>query len=217
MTPGWAVERARGAPSVFHARPMPDPVRRAVWVLEPDRPALVLGSAQRDTDVDHAAADTAGVEVVRRRSGGGAVLLVPGDVLWVDVLIPGGDPLWDDDVGRAFLWLGRAWAAALRSLGIDARVHDGAMARSPWSGSVCFAGLGPGEVTVAGRKVVGISQRRTKAGARFQCAALSVWDPAAIAELLAVDVDVDAVAAMAAGVGVDLAVLEAALLLELPD
>jgi lipoate-protein ligase A len=216
VTGRWAVERRCGAPSAFHARPFPDPVTRAAWVLEPDRAALVLGSAQPDRDVDRAAVAAAGVEVVRRRSGGGAVLVVPSEVLWVDVLLPAGDPLWEDDVGHAFLWLGRAWAAALRSLGVEADVHEGAMVRSPWSPSVCFAGLGPGEVTVGGRKVVGISQRRTRAGARFQCAALATWDPAALAALLTADVDVDAVAAMAAGAPVDLADLEAALVAHLP-
>jgi lipoate-protein ligase A len=33
------------------------------------------------------------------------------------------------------------------------------------------------EVTVDGAKVVGISQRRTRAGALFQCAALLEWHP----------------------------------------
>jgi hypothetical protein len=33
---------------------------------------------------------------------------------------------------------------------------------------ICFAGLGPGEVTWKGRKLVGISQRRVKQGGRFQ-------------------------------------------------
>jgi lipoate-protein ligase A len=49
---------------------------------------------------------------------------------------------------------------------------------------VCFAGLGPGEVTIAGVKVVGMSQRRTRAGALFQCAALLAWDPARLVEVL---------------------------------
>lgn len=184
----WAVEHLRGSPGDFHARPLPDTPTRAVWICEPDRPALVLGSAQRESVVDEAACAAAGVEVVRRRSGGGAVLVVPGDLVWLDVVLPVGDPLWERDVGRAFLWLGDAWAAALRDLGGDVRVHRGALRRTPWSDLVCFSGLGPGEIELEGdplRKVVGISQRRTRSGARFQCAALLRWDPAALVGLLA--------------------------------
>ncbi|HEX6785774.1 MAG TPA: hypothetical protein VF076_01140, partial [Acidimicrobiales bacterium] len=57
--------------------------------------------------------------------------------------------------------------------------------RTPWSPLVCFSGLGPGEVHAGGRKVVGISQRRTRGWARFQCAAYLRWDPDALVALLA--------------------------------
>jgi lipoate-protein ligase A len=56
--------------------------------------------------------------------------------------------------------------------------------RTRWSSLVCFSGLGPGEVHADGRKVVGISQRRTRRWARFQCAAYLHWDPAALVSLL---------------------------------
>lgn len=154
-------------------------------VFEVERPALVVGSTQPWSAADAGRAAAAGVEVVRRHSGGGAVLLRPGAVAWVDVLVPTGDRLWDRDVNRAFLWLGRAWAAALADVGVGgATVHDGPLVRSLWSARACFAGLGPGEVIVEGRKVVGMSSRRRREGALFQCAALVEWDPDGIAELV---------------------------------
>jgi len=73
-------------------------------------------------------------------------------------------------------------AAALPEPG--AIVHAGALCRTQWSRTVCFAGLGPGEVTLGGAKVVGMAQRRTRAGALFQCAALRAWDPARLVTLL---------------------------------
>jgi lipoate-protein ligase A len=154
-----------------------------VRVVDVTSPALVLGSTQP-------AVPERGVPVVRRRSGGGAVLVRPGDPVWIDVLLPTDDPLWEDDVGRSFHWLGQAWVKALGSLGIEAAWHDGPMICTPWCRQVCLAGLGSGEVTVDGRKVVGLAQRRTRAGALFQCAALLHWDPAEIAELLGLDADV---------------------------
>ena len=182
----WAVEAHRGSAAEFHARTVAPPPDRSVWWLAVDRPALVLGSTQRPEVADHAALAASGVELVRRRSGGGAVLLTPGDVVWADVVVPAGDPLWDDDVGRATHWLGEVWVRALSGCGLTgAEVHRGPMLRAPWSSLVCFAGVGPGEVLVNGRKVVGISQRRTKDWARFQCAAYRHWDPGALTALLA--------------------------------
>lgn len=222
MSASWTVERARGSAAAFHARDLLDPAARLVSLFEPDAPALVLGSAQPHESVDTAACVAAGVDVVRRRSGGGAVLLVPGDVLWVDVVVPVGDPLWDDDVGRATHWLGAAWAAALAACGRpNARVHHGPMVRSSWSSLACFAGVGAGEVLLDGRKVVGVSQRRIRRGARFQCAAHRRFDPGAIAGLLALDpvARADLTADLAAGVatvGVPLEELASAFLAALP-
>lgn len=213
----WQIQRVRSSAGDFHAREVPDPAERAAWVCDATGPALVLGSAQREDGIDRDACAAAGIEVVRRRSGGGAVLVVPGEVLWVDVLVPVGDVLWQDDVGHAFHWLGEAWAAALGDLGVRGTVHRGPLVRATWSSEVCFAGLGPGEVTVDGRKVVGISQRRTRGAARFQCAALARWDPAAIVSLLGLPSHAtDDLQAAAAGVDRDLESLLTALLRHLP-
>jgi lipoate-protein ligase A len=184
---GWAVERFRGSAGDFHARDLPRPVARTVWCFDVERTTLVLGSTQPDADVDRAALHAADVDLVRRRSGGGAVLLVPGQVAWVDVVLPPGDPLWSDDVGRAFHWIGDAWAVALGSFGPGAVVHRGPMIPSRWSRLICFAGLGPGEVLVDGRKAVGLSQRRTRDGVRLQGAVHHRFDPAALVGLLALD------------------------------
>lgn len=182
----WAFEQVRGSAAVLHGLdPVAEAGGRRVAVLEVDRPALVLGSTQPDAVVDPAALGAAEVELVRRRSGGGAVLLVPGDSLWVDVVLPRSDPLWDDDVGRATWWLGRAWAAALGDLGLRATVHEAGLVATRWSPLVCFAGWGPGEVALGGRKAVGVASRRTRAGARFQCGLGRTWDPGRLLDLLA--------------------------------
>jgi lipoate-protein ligase A len=184
-----------------------------VWLHEVDGPALVLGSTQP------AVAAGAAIAVVRRRTGGGAVLLRPGSVVWADVFVPATDRLWQRDVGRAFWWLGQAWVDALTTSGVtDASWHDGSVVRSRWSDAVCFAGLGPGEVTVGGRKVVGISQRRTRDGALFQCAALLAWEPAELVTLLGLGEEATAALAdVAAPLSVDGRRLEAEFLIALRE
>jgi lipoate-protein ligase A len=168
----WTVERREGGAGSLFSDSEPAASRR-VRVLSVDRPALVLGSTQRASVVG-------GVDVVRRRSGGGAVLLRPGETVWVDVSVPADDPLWAADVGRSFWWLGDVWASA-----VGGSVHRGPLVRTAWSDAVCFAGVGSGEVVVDGRrKVVGMASRRTRVGALFQCAVPLVWDPAAYVALL---------------------------------
>ncbi len=184
----WRVRESEGPAGAFHDRDVAPGTGREAWVHRVDRPALVLGSTQADGDVDREATDAAGIAVIRRRSGGGAVLVEPGGVVWVDLVVPPDDRLWDDDVGRAAHWVGETWVRALAVGGRDGAVaHRGGLVTTPWSRLVCFGGLGPGEVTIDGRKVVGVAQRRTRHGARFQCAALLRWDPDALVGLLALD------------------------------
>lgn len=137
---------------------------------EVDAPALVLGSTQDADVVDVVAARNLGLAVVRRRSGGGAVLLQPGAATWVDVFLPADHPRWEPRIDRSFDWVSACWLEALGSLGvIGATAHRGPMVADELGRLVCFAGRGPGEVLVGERKLVGLSQRRTRAGARLQC------------------------------------------------
>jgi lipoate-protein ligase A len=176
----WQIEIDRGSAAAFHGREIPDPLEPTVWWFEVASAALVLGSSQPIEHIDLAACAARGIDVVRRRSGGGAVLLQPGDVTWVDVLIPRGHAQWSDDVGMSAWWLGECWRSALETLGLtNTHVHQGLMVRTPWSDRVCFAGTGGGEVMRGSAKVVGISQRRTRLGARFQCAVYHAWRPEA--------------------------------------
>lgn len=189
-----------GSIADFHARVIPDDLAEAeVWSFEPSAPALVLGSAQDPTTASAAATAAAGVDVVRRRSGGGAVHVDPARCVWVDVVVPRHDERWSDDVRASTYWLGEAWQRALARLGIASELYRGGLEQTPWGRLVCFAALGPGEVLVGDRKLVGISQRRTKAGARFQCIAYDRWDPYDVLDLL------DLAAADRAAAGADLA------------
>jgi lipoate---protein ligase len=157
-------------------------------------PAVVMGSTQPLDLVDRAETTTRGVEIAMRRAGGGAVRLDPRAQVWIDFWLPRGDPLWQDDVVRSARWVGECWARALSSVGAGELVigpqgsksdADGCTCHSDeWARLICFAGVGPGEVTSHGAKVVGIAQRRDREGARFFTLAHMRWDPISLVELL---------------------------------
>jgi lipoate-protein ligase A len=196
------VEQRRGTAAELHADDWPDDwpddwdpcgepspgtvVRRC----EVTAPALVLGSTQDVGVVDVEGARREGIDVVRRRSGGGVVLLLPGECAWIDVYLPSTDARWDDRVDRSFRWAGEVWQAAVAALGVHGRVvPDGRLVADTLGRLVCFAGRGPGEVLVGDRKLVGMSQRRTRRGARVQCLVPRSFDAGSYATLLVPPVD----------------------------
>ena len=162
-------------PETFHHRPV-DVSGRALWVPTlGDKRVLVLGSSQSEDDLDRDNLRKANVSVARRRSGGGGVLVGRDDLVWFDIVLANTDELWTNDVSRSFDWLGAAMSTAMASLGLETTAHHGPMVRTEWSRRVCFAGLGPGELTHDAKKLVGMSQRRTREWARFQVAILRRW------------------------------------------
>lgn len=202
--------------------------RRAV-VRDVVRPTLVLGSTQPAELVDAAALHALGFELSRRRGGGGAVTLAPGEQLWLDAWIPRDDPLWTVDVSTSAEWCGAWWTRALAGVGqMGLEVHRGRAEPGEFGDLVCFAGRGPGEVLQGGRKVVGLSQWRAREGALFSTCAYVRWDPAPL--LAVVDIDettrrtlVSGLSSVATGLGeldppqVGVAPVRTALLESFPD
>lgn len=213
---GWPTRHFRTTAGEQHGLdPLVADVRRELHLVEITRPAIVLGSAQTREALDPQACERHGLEVVRRRSGGGAVLLVPDEHVWVDVVIPRNDPCWDDDVSASALWLGAVWVEALAAVGVAGSVHRGAPLEPDASRRVCFAGVVAGEVVdTHGAKLVGISQRRSRRGARLQCTVHLRWRPQTYAELLP-GVDAGWLADRAGSVPADPRALERALALAL--
>jgi len=199
--------RIVGRATDLHGR---DPAADAVpsiAMLEVEGPTVVLGSTQR-REVVLAPEELAGrgVDLARRRSGGGLVWLSPGESVWIDVTIGADDERWTDDVGAAFLWLGDLFVEALVASGVEAAAHRGPFIDRGAASVLCFAGLGSGEVTVDGRKLVGMSQRRIRGRARFQIVIYESWQPAELIDVLSPDlVGVDTIARLteaAPGLGI---------------
>jgi lipoate-protein ligase A len=189
MIAPFRLDRFVGTPREFHGLDLLTEPEALVLVCDATRPSVVLGSSQQLEVVDAAAAEREGLDVVRRRSGGGAVLVEPGAMCWFDVVVPAGDPRFAEvvvDVVASMVRVGRRIERALTALGVgDTTVHDTAMVCTTWSRLVCFAGVGGGEVMATAGKLVGISQRRSRGGARFQCMVHTAWNPARLLGVLA--------------------------------
>lgn len=166
---------------------LPQPALRWYQALAP---ALVIGSGQRPGEIDPAACRSAGVSLHRRASGGTAVLFDPG-FLMQDLAIPISHPLYHHDVSESYRWLGEVWALTLGRLGMPADLIGIGAARSDAQQApalvrrACFGGRSPYEVLVGGRKLVGFSQIRRRAGALFQVGLYTHWPGPALADLLA--------------------------------
>ena len=180
------ISKMTGSCEEFHQRSFPQGREPVISLFTPTRDAIVLGSTQERSLLNETACLSHDVEIVKRRSGGGLVLLSADSTLWVDVEIPSEHSLWLNDVGDSSLWLGQVFVEVLTAFGQEnLELHRGALMKSTWSSLICFAGKGPGEVFAAdGSKIVGISQRRTRDWARFQCAVSLRWRPELLRELL---------------------------------
>jgi lipoate-protein ligase A len=203
--------------------------RRLAVTRDVAGPTLVLGSTQPTELVDFTTLRERQVELARRRGGGGAVYLGPGEQLWVDVWVPRDDPLWLPDVSAAAEWVGAWWTEALADSGQQGfEVHRGRSVPGAFGDLVCFAGRGPGEVFHGLAKVVGLSQWRAREGALFSSCAYLRWDPVPLVTLVDLDDDGRAVLArdlamLAVGLAeleppaVDLSGVRARLLDSLPE
>ncbi len=122
-----------------------------------DRPTVSVGYAQvLEREVDLEACRRLGFAVVRRPTGGRAVLhqheLTYAVAFPKGLLGPGG-------VQEDYRRISQGLVLGLRRLGVAASLSRGSGGRGPVSG-VCFLGTSRFEVTVAGRKLVGSAQRR---------------------------------------------------------
>jgi lipoate-protein ligase A len=123
-------------------------------------PCLSLGYAQPADTADHARCAARGWQIVRRATGGGAVLHI--DELTYSVCVPESDPRVQGGVLAGYRRLSAGLVAGLEQLGLhpeQAPVHT----QSPGlPGAVCFERPSDYEITIGGRKLLGSAQRRLR-------------------------------------------------------
>ena len=128
-------------------------------------PATVsLGYAQVPDDaVDRARCAALGIGLVRRPTGGSAILHEPPErEVTYSVVGRDGDFPGADDVLETYRVLGRALVAGLGRLGVAAALAPLVRGRSDRTPTFCFGRAGAYEIAVGGRKLVGSAQRRQR-------------------------------------------------------
>jgi lipoate-protein ligase A len=128
-----------------------------------DPPCLSLGYAQPLSDVDLPWVRERGWDLVRRPTGGRAILHT--DELTYSVAAPPDDPRVAGTLLESYNRLAQVLLAALRRLGLPAEMQ--AVAPVPAAQNtnpVCFEVPSTYEITVGGKKLVGSAQARRKEG-----------------------------------------------------
>ena len=144
---------------------------------------LSLGRAQSVEDVDLEVLRAAGFDLVRRPTGGKAILHV--DELTYSVVAPQEEPHVAGGIVESYRRLSSGLVRGLERLGVADLVADQRIENRGLEGPVCFEVPSDYEITVDGRKLVGSAQMRAR-GVVLQHGALPLYgDITRICPLLA--------------------------------
>ena len=128
------------------------------------KPAAVsFGYAQKiGREIDVNEATRRGIDIVRRPTGGRAVL--HWNELTYSVIVPADHPVMGGNISTVYRAVSECLVAGLQILGVDASLEPG---RSPTPSprgkdltSPCFSSTSQYEITLGGKKLVGSAQRR---------------------------------------------------------
>ncbi len=124
---------------------------------------LSLGVAQPYADVDSARLHARGWDVVRRITGGRAILHT--DELTYSVVGPAEEPILAGSVLESYNRLARALLKAVQDLDLPVEMKEGKAEENGTSNPVCFEVPSTYEITAeGGKKLIGSAQARRKDG-----------------------------------------------------
>ena len=123
-----------------------------------DPPAVSLGRHQKTHDINFAAIAERGYEVVRRSTGGRAILHV--DELTYSVVAPATEPRVQGSVMDAYLRLSNGLVAGLNELGLAADKADSRVRAGHDASAACFEVPSAYEIMASQRKLIGSAQSR---------------------------------------------------------
>ncbi|MEP6895406.1 MAG: lipoate--protein ligase family protein [Chloroflexota bacterium] len=125
-------------------------------------PCLSLGHAQPFSDVSMKRLKQHDWEVVRRVTGGRAILHT--DELTYSVIAPTDEPRVAGGILESYNRLAQALLLAVQSLEIPVEIKEGKISENSTPNPVCFEVPSTYEITVNGKKLIGSAQARKKEG-----------------------------------------------------
>jgi len=128
-------------------------------------PAVSLGRHQPIDEIDHKAAAAHGYEIVRRPTGGRAILHT--DEFTYAVAAPLSEPRLAGGIMDSYLNISNALLAGLHALGVAADKAPGTTRAGADVSAACFEVPSAYEITLGGRKLMGSAQSR-RAGYALQ-------------------------------------------------
>lgn len=149
-----AVNMDRDASLLAGHHPGDDPILR-LYRWEPA--AVTIGYNQDFSAFDEPGIKSAGYDLVRRPTGGRAILHA--DELTYAVIGSSPGPIFGASLHETYLKINQALLVFLADLGLAADISAGE-SREAAQGLVCFRSAGRHEISVAGRKIIGSAQRR---------------------------------------------------------
>lgn len=126
--------------------------------------AVSLGYFQRETEIDRSACDRLGIDLVRRLTGGRAVLHER--ELTYSIVVREKEPSVPPTISASYRFFSQGLLAGLKQLGINAQmsmpraVYSQSRPKRSSSSAACFDAPSHYEITYEGRKLVGSAQVR---------------------------------------------------------
>ncbi|MBT3339213.1 MAG: lipoate--protein ligase family protein [Anaerolineae bacterium] len=135
-------------------------------------PCLSLGRAQPFSDVNAAALSANGWGIVRRATGGRAILHT--DEITYSIIVPDDNPHVSGSLLESYQHLAQGLLAALENLGANVQMNEKKADAGSEQNPVCFETPSAYEITVNRKKLIGSAQARQKDGV-LQHGSLPLW------------------------------------------
>jgi len=123
-----------------------------------DRPSISIGYFQKASDVNLDYCRKKGYPLVRRLTGGRAIL--HDEELTYSISSLAGSALFKDRLLETYTVISKALLRGLKLNGIEARISFRKTRSEHHKNPSCFKSMSYGEITVSGKKIIGSAQKR---------------------------------------------------------
>jgi lipoyl(octanoyl) transferase len=161
----------------------PPTLRLYAWLGE----SMILGAGQPSAEIDLAACQAHETALLRRISGGTAVLHDESTISF-QLTLPAAHPFISDDIHVSYRRMAELIVAVLAKLGIESTstpLEESRGDRPPEGlAPLCFSSLAPYEITARRRKLIGLAQVKRGNATALQGMVYRAFDPAKMVRLL---------------------------------